>query len=445
VGESSVGFFESLDWMAISALFGEYGKVATAVFGIIIGAISFAAAYFKYHHGKTDEGLRRQLEHLLKEEQAKLENSKAEIAIKEAALLQAAAAIRIQQEGLIKREAALNNVRSAFKGKEGDLWCLHAPRPPEGLHRLRAQGRKPIILIANLKGGVGKTTLATNLAAYFTEKGKRVLLLDCDYQGSLSNMVQAADGVTERSQGIIDLLSPEADASVFAIACRRFSKVLKGASIIPARYELASLENRILIEYLLQEDANDGRYRLANAMLTSQVVDAYDIVLIDAPPRLTAAAINAFCVSTHLLIPTLYDGLSSEAVATFLDSVRTLRAVLNPGIDALGVVGMLTAQKDLNSQESRWKEIARQQARGGWRTDVHFFERHIPRKAAIAKVAGQGIAYDDKDGEIKELFAALGDEISQRLGLNSISPPRRRDHAFLQVEQWITPQLGAQG
>jgi cellulose biosynthesis protein BcsQ len=390
-GGAAMGFLESIDWMTIAALFGEYGKVATAALGIVVGAITLAAAYFKYHHGKTDEGVRRQLEHLLKQEQAKLESNKAEIALKEAALLQAAAAIKIQQDDILKREAALNNVRSAFKGKEGDLWCLHAPRLPEGYNRLRTRGRKPIILVANLKGGVGKRTLTTNLAAYFAEKGKRVLLLDCDYQGSLSNMVQSADGVTEVPAGITHLLSPEANSATFAMACRSFSKVLKGASIIPARYELASLENRILIEYLLQEDADDGRYRLAKAILTSQAADAYDVVLIDAPPRLTAAAVNAFCVSTHLLIPTLYDGLSSEAVGTFLDSVRTLRGVLNHEVDVLGVVGMLTAQKELKPQEMHWKEMARQQALEAWGTDVHFFDRHIPRKQISQKLRAKAL------------------------------------------------------
>jgi cellulose biosynthesis protein BcsQ len=447
-----MGFFESIDWMAIAALFGEYGKVGTAVFGIVIGAISFAAAYFKYHHGKTDEGVRRQLEHLLRQRQgelaqkyAELESVEAELITKEAALVQADAALRKQREDIAKREGVLDTVRSAFTGKEGDLWCLHPPRLPAGYSRHRALGRKPIILVANLKGGVGKTTLTTNLAAYFTEKGKRVLLLDCDYQGSLSNMVQSADGVTDLPRGIIHILSSEADDSAFAIACRPFSNVLKGASIIPARYELASLENRILIEHLLGEDADDGRYRLANAILTSRAVDAYDVILIDAPPRLTAAAINAFCVSTHLLIPTLYDGLSSEAVGTFLDSARKLRSVLNHEIDALGVVGMLTAQKELKLQEAHWKEMARQQALEAWGTDVLFFDRHIPRKQDIANAAGQAIAYYEKT-EIRDLFKVLGDEIYERLGLDLPASPRRRiDQVFSQIEQWITPQLGAQG
>lgn len=59
----------------------------------------------------------------------------------------------------------------------------------------RRQRHKPIIMVANLKGGVGKTTLTANLAAFFSERGKRVLLIDCDYQGSLSNMLLSADGV----------------------------------------------------------------------------------------------------------------------------------------------------------------------------------------------------------------------------------------------------------
>ena len=69
--------------------------------------------------------------------------------------------------------------------------------------------------------------------------------------------------------------------------------------------------------------------------------DEFDVALIDAPPRLTAATINGFCASTHLLVPTVYDKLSAEAVGTFLNGVRTLKNALNTQIDLLGVVGTL--------------------------------------------------------------------------------------------------------
>ena len=137
-----------------------------------------------------------------------------------------------------------------------------------------------------------------------------------------------------------------------------------------------------MIEYLLQEDLDDGRYRLAKILLDEKVSSTFDIALIDAPPRLTAGTINAFCTSTLLLIPTVYDNLSAETVGTFLNGVQTLKSHLNPRIDLLGVVGMLTAtQTGLNSREIQAKNIAADQVGQVWGANHHFFNRS--RRARI--------------------------------------------------------------
>jgi hypothetical protein len=81
----------------------------------------------------------------------------------------------------------LAHVRDAFD-ENNDLW-MRVPTKPEGYHE-RIQQSIPIMVLANLKGGVGKTTIAANLAAYFeTQKKERVLAIDLDYQGSLSSML----------------------------------------------------------------------------------------------------------------------------------------------------------------------------------------------------------------------------------------------------------------
>jgi len=144
--------------------------------------------------------------------------------------------------------------------------------------------------------------------------------------------------------------------------------------------------------------------------------------LIDAPPRLAAGAINAFCASTHLLVPTVYDLLSAEAIGTFLNGVQILKAKLNPGIDLLGIIGMLTTtQGDLSARPATAKSRAKQQVMQAWGANHHFFDRHIPRRAAIAAAAGEDIAYLC-DATVKGWFDELGAEISERLGFQGPRP-----------------------
>ena len=144
--------------------------------------------------------------------------------------------------------------------------------------------------------------------------------------------------------------------------------------MVPAKYQLAPLENQVMIGYLLQEDAyeDDGRFRLAKILLDPQVSEMFDIVLIDAPPRLTAGTINAFCASTHLLIPTLFDQLSAETVGTFLKGVVRLKTNLNPCIDLLGIVGMLTQQQTaLVGRERNARNVAESEVMQTW--GPHYF------------------------------------------------------------------------
>jgi cellulose biosynthesis protein BcsQ len=329
----------------------------------------------------------------------------------------------------LQREQRLNDVRTAFTGKEHDLWCLHVARRPDhyGKNNSHLRPEKPVILVANLKGGVGKSTLVANLAAFFKESGKRVLLIDGDYQGSLSNMLLSADGISNVSPEVNKLLQPGSNVASFNSAIRPFSKRLRGSTIVASNYELAPMENRVMIEYLLKEDKekDDGRYRLANLLLNQEVAKTFDIALIDAPPRLTAATINGFCASTHLLVPTVYDTMSSEAIGTFLSGVQRLRGWLNQEIELLGIVGMLTSQQDtLKDREKDARNAAMRQVSQVWDADVRFFDRHIPRKEAIAKAAGEDIAYYC-DPIVKGWFDELGRAISHELWPRSDATTRQ--------------------
>jgi cellulose biosynthesis protein BcsQ len=430
----------SIDWTFLEAFLGDHGKIITAAIALTVAVISLSVAVLKYLAAKLakkerDEArisLQKQLRKV-QEQQDKLAETSAELAKKTTALSLTAAIQHDQEAALKERELKLDEVRGAFVGQEHDLWCLHTARPPGGQNyydaRMRQRQRqKPVILVANLKGGVGKSTLAANLAAYFKEAGKRVLVIDGDYQGSLSNMLLTADGRDQVSPEINKLLEPGSGAASFQSARYLFQRKLGGGSMIVAStYALAAMENRLMIEYLLGDDRrfDDGRYRLANILLNEDVGDAFDLALIDAPPRLTAATINGFCASTHLLVPTLYDKMSAEAVGTFLHGVRILKNRLNPQIDLLGVVGTLTHRQDsLVPREQNARNMAKDQVAQAWGPNHYVFERHIPRRSAIAEAAGGDIAFY-RDETVRGLFAGLGAEIAGRLWPQAAVEPAR--------------------
>jgi len=209
------------------------------------------------------------------------------------------------------------------------IWLTEPIRRPNGYAGWFARGL-PILVIANLKGGVGKTTIAANLAGYFArDRGKRVLLIDLDFQGSLSSMVLRDEQRLPKEwqdSKAARLISGDKDANWPSDVATQVPGINVWA--IPAYYDVAQAENRLLIEWLTAEDtAADIRYNLATILHSGVARQHFDMVILDAPPRLTTGCVQTLCAGSHLLIPTVLDRLSAEAVGTFVDQLRTLKPV----------------------------------------------------------------------------------------------------------------------
>lgn len=158
--------------------------------------------------------------------------------------------------------------------------------------------KRRVIAISALKGGVGKTTSAVNLAAAASRAGRAVLLVDLDPQGSVSSALGLDSG-----PGLDDWLR---GAAAFSSLVR--PEVRPGLDVVPAGPELVDAEDE------LREKAKEKRRHRLERRLASEELPPYDAVLLDCPPSATLLLENAYVAADELIVPAKLDYLSLPAL-----------------------------------------------------------------------------------------------------------------------------------
>ncbi len=306
----------------------------------------------------------------------------------------------------------------------------------------------PVIVVANLKGGVGKTTVVSNLIGHYgNKKKKRVLVIDLDFQGSLSAII-LTEGDYKNSLAKQEDGTPSKSAQLIAgvdgswiINVSEVVDTVPDARCIPTYYTLSNMENRVMVEWLIGTRTEDIRYSLAQALQSRQIQDRFDIVLIDAPPRLTTGCVQALCAATHVLVPTVLDELSAEAAAGFVNQLSTNQKIW-PHLKLLGVVGNMTNNatatpdgkakegaladyeattlRTLNDTITAALERAHLPLRAATLAPLFPIQCFIPDKRELGRQAGNRICYRVNDGsestqDVSRSFDRLGDEIDRRI------------------------------
>lgn len=246
------------------------------------------------------------------------------------------------------------------------------------------------IVVANQKGGVGKTTTAVNLAAALKEMGKRVLLVDFDPQGNASS----GFGVDKNtvSPTVYDVLINGAPCSKAIVTTPYGDLLPSNKDLAGAGIEMVGLHRR---EYLL-----------ANALDT--VEENYDFILIDCPPSLELLTLNGIVAAKSVLIPVQCEYYALEGLSDLMNTLRLVKRRLNPRITVEGV--LLTMYNGRTNLSMQVAEEVKRHFKG------QVYATVIPRNTRLAEAPSHGkpVAAYDKWSKGAEAYKALAEEILEK-------------------------------
>ncbi len=264
-----------------------------------------------------------------------------------------------------------------------------------------------IIVVANQKGGVGKTTTAINLGASLAAAERRVLAVDSDPQANLTS------GLGRKSR------EPRPSLYEVLIDQRPMDEILVGTdlphlTLAPSDRNLTGAEVE-LVPLLARE------YRLKEAL--APVADRFDYVLIDCPPSLGLLTVNALTAAHSVLIPLQCEYFALEGISELTSTIRRVQRALNPGLDVEGVLLTMVDER-MNLTQQVMTEIR-----------THFkekvFRATVPRSIRLGEAPsfGKPILLYDIRSKGAEAYLDLAKELmaheTKGAGQGALRPPAR--------------------
>ena len=230
-----------------------------------------------------------------------------------------------------------------------------------------------ILVFANQKGGVGKTTTAVNLGAFIAEEGKKVLLVDFDPQGNLSSSV----GIKKNVEGVYEAITGKVSLKdlIQGTPVKNLFIAASGINLTGASVELVGKEDRY--------------FYLKKALLPLK--NAYDYIFIDCPPSLGILTVNGLAAADSVIIPLQCEYFALEGLSMLLDTIKRMQAKINPKLD---ICGILCTMYD---SRTRLANDVVQEVVGHFGKKV--FKTIIPRNVRLSEAPSHGLPINKYDME----------------------------------------------
>ena len=243
-----------------------------------------------------------------------------------------------------------------------------------------------VVAIANQKGGCGKTTTAVNLSACLAAKGKKVLLIDLDPQGSATTHLAISNFENTMYEAMLGDLS---------LSQLTMPTEINGLDIIPADKRLGKAEMEIAGKSIARE-------RILKPKIQKQ--NAYDFIIIDTPPNLGFLTINAMVASDTVLVPIQTEFFAIQGLSMILDLAKAISEGLGQDLKLRYLLTMYDARTKMGKEViTRVRELLGD--------DV--FKVVIPRSIKLAEAPSYGkpIHLIDPESPAAKAYSQLADEV----------------------------------
>ena len=256
--------------------------------------------------------------------------------------------------------------------------------------------RPRILVVANQKGGVGKTTTAINLGTALAAVGEPTLVIDLDPQGNASTGLGIPR--SERKLTTYEVLTGEAKIAEAIVPTR-----IPRLSIVPSTVDLSGAELE-----LIDRERRNHILKDALAEYSAHGSSRFSYVLIDCPPSLTLLTVNAMAAADAVIVPLQCEFFALEGLSQLLKTIEQVKSTLNPNLSIHGIV--LTMYDSRNNLANQVVADVRQYM------GRKVYDTVIPRNGRISEAPSYGkpvLVYDLKCVG-SEAYLRLATEIIQR-------------------------------
>ena len=249
-----------------------------------------------------------------------------------------------------------------------------------------------IIVVANQKGGGGKTTTSINLAAALQRINYKTLLVDLDSQGNATS-ASGLNRSTEKAS-VYDVLMGLKNIEDCFVTSQHdgFTLLPSNSDLMAAEIELLNTNNR---ESVLKEKINS-------------ISREFDYILIDSPPSMNILTLNALAAANEIIIPVQCEYYALEGMSGLLESIYKIKETINPNLQIKGVLRTM-----FDSRNSLSVEVSAQLKK--YFGDKLFWT-FIPRNVRLAEAPSHGMSAVSYDPEClgSKAYLSLAKEVTKK-------------------------------